>query len=58
MTGPGNHSSQSPAMIKKVEETTNQNLPPNDGVTSWSDSAHLLMDMATVLLGHETSFPE
>lgn len=47
---PGNHSSHSPVVTQREEGTTNPNLPPNDGVTSWSYSTHLQMDMTTVFL--------
>lgn len=36
-------------MTQREEEgTTNPHLPPYDGVTSWSDSTHLLVDVTAI----------
>lgn len=52
VTGPGNHNSQSPVMTQTENGTTNPNPPPYDGVTSWSESTHILIDMTTFLFSN------
>lgn len=39
-------------MTQTENGTTNPNPPPYDGVTSWSESTHILIDMTTFLFSN------